>query len=181
MRLHFCDILQRESLPETWAEEQLYIINHPYWQKIQKQAACALQLLKTGEREPSLRIYGSIKTRTATRHPMLDDRFRNKIKVFADPQLRMQTWKCLDDFWNSVHAFYDLYNRYFDGGGMLNGWHYKAMIAFDKALEKLCRPYEDNEVIEAEQILSDPRFREVERTAQDFLTVAGKSPPRRVE
>ena len=47
MGRHFDDILRYEAVPEGWAEEQLYIIDHPYWRKIQKQAAYALSLLKS--------------------------------------------------------------------------------------------------------------------------------------
>lgn len=174
MTSHFCSILsrERENMPKGWSDGQLYIINHPYWQKMQKQAAYALSLLKNDnvENKPP-RTYGSIETRTATRHPKLDDRFGDKMKVFADPQVQAQ-WKNIDDFWDSVHGFDDIFNRFFDGGGMISSrWHYKAMMAFNKALDELCKPYEGNDAITVEHILSDPRLHEVEQKAQNFLKI----------
>ncbi len=174
MTLHFDNI--PEELPEDWTEQQLYIINHPYWQKIQRQAEYALSLLKNNENanDKSLRTYGSIKTRTASRSPKLDDRFAEKMKVFGDHRIRKRQWKSPDDFWNSAESFYSVFNKFFDGNGVLsNGRIFDALMAFQNDLHEFCRSYEDSSVVALKQILSDPRFSGLEQKAQDFLKLVG--------
>lgn len=174
MTLHFDNI--PEELPEDWTEQQLYIINHPYWQKIQRQAEYALSLLKNNENanDKSSRTYGSINTRTADHCPKLDNRFGEKMKVFGDHRLREIQWKETDDFWNSVESFYSVFNKFFDGSGILsNGGLLNILMAFQNDLNEFCRSYEDNSVVTLKQILSDPRFSCLEQKAQDFLKLVG--------
>ena len=39
-------IMDNENLPEDWTEKHLYMINHPYWTKIEQQAKLALSLIR---------------------------------------------------------------------------------------------------------------------------------------
>ncbi len=170
MTNHFCKIIRDEKLPEDWSEQQLYVINHPYWQKVQKQAAHTLSLLRNdGGCDKPLQVYGSTGTRTASACPNLTDRLGDRMRVFSSPKLRMELWKNRDDFWNSVERYDLVFKRYFDGHGSLpSGRHFDALLAFQEALDILCEPYEDtggNLTI----ILTDPNFKKVEKRAQDFL------------
>jgi hypothetical protein len=167
MARHFDNI--HEDIPKDWTEQQLYIINHPYWQKVRKQAAHTLSLLKSDQicNKP-LQIYGSVETRTANQCPNLACRFADRMKVFGDRDLR-ETWKDRDDFWDSVARYAVVHEKFFDGLGSLpSGRHLRSLIAFHDSLSKLCEPYEDDGG-DLKTILADPNFHEVEQKAQDFL------------
>lgn len=175
----YFDNIHEENL-EDWTEQQLHIVNHPYWQKVRKQAAHALSLLKNaGVCNKSLQIYGSIGTRTANPCPNLAGRFVDRMKVFSDRKLRMDLWKNREDFWNSVERYDLVFKKYFDGQGSLpSGRHFDALLAFQEALDKLCEPYEDNGG-NLTIILADPNFKEVEQRAQDFLKLPSGGVQRR--
>lgn len=38
--------VEKEKIPEEWIYREMYIIDHPYWNKIRRQAQYALSLLK---------------------------------------------------------------------------------------------------------------------------------------
>lgn len=40
--------LEKEKIPEEWIDREMYIIDHPYWDKMRRQAQYALHLLKRG-------------------------------------------------------------------------------------------------------------------------------------
>jgi hypothetical protein len=173
MILHFDEILSQESLPTEHSRLQLYIIEHPYWMKIRKQATDALSLLKVNAKDLS-NFASNLSTEGRLRK--LDGSIKDAMSIFGDRDTRERTWKNIDDFWMSAINYNKMARKFFNGFGCLSsGQHLKAFMAFHKALDELCVFYENDSTVGVEQILSDPRFHEVEEKARDFLAVAEKA------
>lgn len=169
MSRHFDEILSRESLPQNHDKLQLHIIHHPYWKKMGKQATYALSLLRSEKDYKSTDFISISSLPTEGRFRKLDDRIRSEIIVFGDREIRGQRWKNIDDFWRSAIDFNKVARKLFAGLGSLSSGHLKAFMAFHSSLDELCDSYENNFETTLKQILSDPRFSNIEQKAQDFL------------
>ncbi len=178
----FDRLLEQETLSSEHSQLQLQIINHSYWAQVREQAGRALSLL--GIDRLDLSDIDDAPTRdlsTEGRFRKLDGRIKDTMVVFGDPGARERTWKSTDDFWMSAISYNKTARKFFNGFGCLSsGQHLRAFMAFNHTLREFCNSYEDDSMVTLKQIISDPRFREVEQKAQDYIKLVargGLEPP----
>lgn len=173
MSRHFNQLLSRETLPQEHGQLQFHIINHPYWLKIGRQATYALSLLKIDVAARNLVSAPDLSTEGRFRK--LDHRIQDAMTVFGNRDVRGLRWKNADDFWTSVIDYNKLARKFFAGlGSLSSGQRLRAFMTFHRALDEFCGFYEDDSMVTLKQILSDPRFREVEQKAQEFLKIGSE-------